>query len=169
MSLSAVSHPWDVNERIPPFTGISLRVVILSGIKGIQRGKEDLRYDFFSNDRGVWRSESIVKNLYYLWITAHISQKPASKIFQHTRKQEYNKRMLQPLFQLIQSTLHPSTVKFLNNLKERRERVTGIWHQESKTRGSLFFISQSGDQSLVLGKSVKGSIKKWQWAGPDSM
>ena len=49
---------------IPSFTVTYLHVIILSGIKVIQSGKEDLRDGVVSNDRGVCRSKIIVNHLY---------------------------------------------------------------------------------------------------------
>ena len=45
MSLLMVIHPLYVTDRMPYFTGISSRVIILYGIKGIQRGQADFRGD----------------------------------------------------------------------------------------------------------------------------
>ena len=58
-SLSPLSNTRDVTERMPSFTGISPCVRILSGIKGINRGKDDLRDDVVSNDREVeWETDT---------------------------------------------------------------------------------------------------------------
>ena len=48
-------------------------MIILSKIKGIQSGKEDLINNVVSNDRGVCRSESTVNNLYSHWSTTCIA------------------------------------------------------------------------------------------------
>ena len=48
MSLSAVRCPRYMTERITFFTGTSLHVIILSGNKGVQYGKESLRDKIWS-------------------------------------------------------------------------------------------------------------------------
>ena len=53
-----------MTERDNSFTVISIHMIILSGIKGIQHGQEDLRDDVVSNYRGVFSYEITVKNLF---------------------------------------------------------------------------------------------------------
>ena len=56
--LPEVSHPCDVTESMSYFTGIYPHVIFLSGIKRIQLGKEYLRDDVVSNNRGVgWETD----------------------------------------------------------------------------------------------------------------
>ena len=64
MPLSEVKYTCYVTERIPYFTDIYLRVIIMFGVKGVHCGKECLKDDVASNDRGVCSSESTMNNLY---------------------------------------------------------------------------------------------------------
>ena len=87
-----------MTEKILSFIDISLHVIIISGNKGIQHGKDELKDDADSNDIGGCGSKITVNNLYSHLGNTSIRQNTVSKILQHDWRQEDQNSMIQPLF-----------------------------------------------------------------------
>ena len=72
-----------MTKRIIYFIDISLNVIILSGEKGVQHGKDYFKDDVDSNDIGACSSKNTVNNLYSHLCNTYIPHNTVSKILQH--------------------------------------------------------------------------------------